>query len=71
MKNQKQPFAGVEKIATEFFSKFTGKHQSRNFILINLHISSKQFLKKRLQHRYFMVSFSKFFRTTAFNDIPG
>ena len=32
MKNQKQPFRSVEKIAANFFSKFTGKHQSRKHI---------------------------------------
>ena len=28
-------------------------------------------LKKRLQHRYFTVSLSKYFRTAAFNNISG
>ena len=46
MKNQKLPFTSIEKIAAEFFfffSKFTGKHQINNIILIKFHISNSQF----------------------------
>ena len=51
--NQKQPFADVlqNSIALKNFAIFTGKHLYWN-----------NFMKKRLQHRFFSLNIAKFLR---------
>ena len=70
MKNQKQPFTKAKKIAAIFFFKIHRKtpEQESHFNKIS-YLKPAILLKKRLQHRCFTVSFSKFFRTPTFNNI--
>ena len=70
MKNQKLPFTKAKKIAADFFFKIHRKtpEQESHFNKIS-YLKPAILLKKRLQHRCFTVSFSKFFRTATFNNI--
>ena len=70
MKNQKQPFTSIKKTAAEFFFKIHWKapEQESHYNKISC-LKPAILLKKRLQHRCFTVSFSKFFRTATFNNI--
>ena len=73
MENQKQPFVSVEKIAAENFFKIHRKTpvQESPFDKLAYH-KPAILLKKRLQHRYFAVSFFNFsgelFLITSQND---
>ena len=70
MKNQKQPFTSVAKIAAEFFFKIHRKmrEQESNFNRLS-YLKPAILSKKRLQQRCLAVSFSKLFRTAVFNNI--
>ena len=47
------------KIVVKIFENFTGKHQCWSLFLIN-------FITSRLQHRFFLVKFTKFFGTSFY-----
>ena len=63
---------GVEKTAAEYFFKIHRKtpEQESHFNEIS-YLKPAILLKKRLQYRYFTVSFSKLFRTATFSNISG
>ena len=66
--NQKQPFTKATKTAADFFFKIHSKTPEQESHK-NSYLKHAILLKKRLQHRYITVSFSKFFRTATFNSI--
>ena len=70
MKNQKQSFTRVAKIAVEIFCKIRRKtrEQESNFNRLS-YLKPTILLKKRLQQRCLAVSFSKLFRRAVFNNI--
>ena len=53
--------------ALKNFAILTGKHQCWRLFLINLYCN---FIKKRLQHRYFLVNIAKFLRTVFYRTLP-
>ena len=70
MENQKQPFTSVEKVAAENSLNIQRQTPVQEFHFNKLaYLKPETLLKKRLQHRCFAVSFSKFFWTAIFNCI--
>ena len=72
MKNQKQPFTSAKKAVAEFFLKIPRKTPEQESHCNKIsYLKLAILLKKRLQHRCFIVSFSEFFGTVTFNNISG
>ena len=72
MKNLKQPFTSVEKIAAENFFKIHRKtpEQESHFNKLS-YLNPVILLIERLEHRCFALSFSRIFRTATFNSFSG
>ena len=59
-----------KKAAFKNFAIFTEKHlRSSLFLSKNVGLQSWNFIKKRLQHRFFLRNIAKFFRTTVLENI--
>ena len=54
----------VKKVLSKFFATFTGKHLSWSLFLNKVQAENLQiYLKRRFQHRFFLVNFEKSLRT--------
>ena len=59
----------VEKGILKNLKNFTGKHLFWSIFLIKLQALACNFIKKRLQHRFFSVKFAKLLRTPILKKI--
>ena len=59
----------IKKLVLKNFRKFTGKHLCWSIFLINEEgLKACNFIKKRLQHRYFLLNFCDIFKNNYFEE---
>ena len=59
----------VKKGALKNLWNFTAKHMCSSLFLIKLQVSACNFIKERLQHRFFPMKFKKILRTSILKNI--
>ena len=70
-KQKQQPEVFHKKDVLKNLAKFTGKHPCWSLFLMKLQALTRNFIKKRLQQRYFSMNIAKLLRTPILKNTSG